>query len=62
MAVSLKTKIGNEMTIAIAKIIRDDRRCPKNLQTDMEKEFYNTNMQKLLKKHHTNHYSTISIP
>jgi len=38
------------MTTAIAKIIRDDRRCPKNLQTDMGKEFYNANMQKLLKK------------
>ena len=48
--IPLKTKSGSEMTTAIAKIIRDDRRCPKNLQTDMGKEFYNANMQKLLKK------------
>jgi len=32
-------KSENEMAIAIAKIIRDDGRCPKNLQTDMRKEF-----------------------
>jgi len=45
-------KNGNEMATAIdTKIIRHDGRCPKNLQTDMGKEFYNANMQKLLKKH-----------
>jgi len=42
------------MATAIAKIIRDDRRCPKNLQIDMGKEFYNTNVQKLLKKYDIN--------
>jgi len=31
---------------------------PKNLSTDMGKEFYNANVQKLLKKHDINHYST----
>ncbi|KYM96059.1 hypothetical protein ALC62_13292 [Cyphomyrmex costatus] len=30
-AMPLKAKSGNEVTRAIAKIIRDDRRCPKNL-------------------------------
>ena len=45
-----KIKSENEMAIAIAKIIRIDGRYPKNLQTDMGKEFYNANMQKLLKK------------
>ena len=59
-AVSLK-KSGNEMATAIAKIIRDDGRCPKDLQTDMGKEFYNANVQKFLKKHNINHYSTYSI-
>jgi len=59
--VSLKTKNGNETTTTIAKIIRDDGRCPKNLQTDMENEFYNTNVQKLLKKHNINHYSMYSV-
>lgn len=60
-AVPLKTKSGSDVTTAIAKIIRDDGRCPKNLQTDRGKEFYNGNVQKLLKKHNVNHYSTYSI-
>jgi len=57
----LKIKSENKMTTAIAKIIRDDGRCSKNLQTDMGKEFYNANVQKLLKKHNINHYSTYFI-
>ena len=60
-AVPLKAKSGNEVANAIAKIIRDDGRCPKNLQTDRGKEFYNSNVQKLLKKHNINHYLTYSI-
>jgi len=60
-AVSLKTKNGNDIATVIAKIIRDDERCPKNLQTDRGKEFYNANVQKLLKKHGINHYSTYSV-
>ena len=58
-AISLKTKNGNEMATAIAKIIQGDARCPKNLQTDMGKEFYNANVQKLLKK--TQHKSLFNI-
>ena len=38
--------------------IRASGRCPKNLQTDMGKEFYNADVQKILKKHDVNHYST----
>ena len=53
--VPLKTKNRNEMATTIAKIIRDDGRCPKNLQTNVGKEFYNANVQKLLKKHNINH-------
>ncbi|XP_011687457.1 PREDICTED: uncharacterized protein LOC105449771 [Wasmannia auropunctata] len=60
-AVPLKTKSGSEMAEAIAKIIRDNGRCPKNLQTEMGKEFYNVNVQKLLQKHDINNYSTYSI-
>lgn len=59
--VPLKAKSGNEVANAIAKIIRDDERCPKNLQTDKGKEFYNVTVQKLLKKHNINHYSTYSV-
>lgn len=59
--VPLKAKSGSEVAIAIAKIIRKDGRCPKNLQTDKGKEFYNASVQKLLEKHNINHYSTYSI-
>jgi len=40
-------KSGNEITKAIAKIIRDDGRCPKNLYTDRGKEFYNSDAETL---------------
>jgi len=58
-AVSLKSKGGNEMAHAIAKTVRESGRCLKNLQTDMEKEFY-ADMQKILKNHDVNHYSMYS--
>jgi len=48
--VPLKTKNGNEVANAITKIIRDDGRCPKNLQTDRGKKFYNSNVQKTLEE------------
>lgn len=60
-AVPLKSKAGRETADAIAKIIRESGRCPKNLQTDMGKEFYNADVQKVLKKHDINHYSTYSV-
>lgn len=60
-AVPLKSKSGNEMSETIARIIRDDGRCPKNFQTDRGKEFYNANVQKLMKKYNINHYSTYSV-
>ena len=55
-----RSKQRNEMATAIAKIIRDDRRYPEDLQTDIYtgKEFYNI---KLLKKHNINYYSIYSI-
>ncbi|XP_018346316.1 PREDICTED: uncharacterized protein LOC108750937 [Trachymyrmex septentrionalis] len=56
--VPLKSKGGSETANAIAEIIRESGRCPKNLQTDMGKEFYNADEQKILKKHNVNHYST----
>ncbi|XP_018315637.1 uncharacterized protein [Mycetomoellerius zeteki] len=59
-AVPLKSKGGSETADAIAEIIRESGRCPKNLQTDMGKEFYNADVQKILTKHNVNHYSTYS--
>ncbi|XP_076248062.1 uncharacterized protein LOC143187729 [Calliopsis andreniformis] len=57
--VPLKTKNGFEVAKAFAKVIRD--RCPKNLQTDQEKKFYNADVQRFLKKHNINQYSTYSV-
>ncbi|XP_029673764.1 uncharacterized protein LOC115241932 [Formica exsecta] len=53
-AVPLMSKSGNEMSETMAKIIRDVGKCSKNLQTDRRKEFYNANIQKLVKKHSIN--------
>jgi len=53
-------KQGSETVDAIAEIIRASGKCPKNLQTDMGKEFYNADVQKILKKHDVNYYSTYS--
>jgi len=41
----LRSKSGNET--AITEIIRKSGRHPKNLQTDMGKEFYNADVQRL---------------
>jgi len=57
---TLKSKGESETADAIVEIIRASGRCPRNLQTDMGKEFYNADVQKILKKHDINHYSTYS--
>jgi len=60
-AVPLKTKSGNETARALSKIMRDDARCPRNLQTDEGKEFYNAEVRKITTKRKINHYSTYSV-
>ncbi|KAL6417433.1 hypothetical protein ACFW04_011219 [Cataglyphis niger] len=60
-AVPLKSKSANEITRALSKITRNSKRCPKNLQTDKGKKFYNTEMRKFAKEHGVNHYSTYSV-
>ncbi|XP_070162568.1 uncharacterized protein [Polyergus mexicanus] len=60
-AVPLKSKSANEVTRALSKIMRDSKRCPKNLQTDKGKEFYNADMRNFAKKRGVNHYSTYSV-
>ena len=60
-AVPLKSKGGSETADAITEIIRDSKRCPRNIQTDMGKEFYNADVQRLMRKHNINHYSTYSV-
>ena len=50
-AVPFKSKSGSKTANAIAEIVRESRKCPKNLQTNIGKEFYNADMKKILKKH-----------
>jgi len=42
-------------------IIRKSGRQSKNLQTDMGKEIYNVDVQRLVNKHGINHYFTYSV-
>jgi len=60
-SVPLKSKSGSETVNAITEIIRKSGRHLKNLQTDMAKEFYNADVQRPVKKHDINHYSTYSV-
>src|SRR5580765_623426 len=43
-AVPLKSKGGSETADAFTEITRNNKRCPKNMQTDNGKEFYNTDI------------------
>lgn len=57
---ALKTKTGKDVRIALSSIFSEDKRIPKNFQTDAGKEFYNVELKKLLDKHNVNHYSTFT--
>jgi len=59
--VAIPFKSKGETADVIAEIIWASERCPKNLQTDIRKEFYNADVQKILKKYDINHYSTYSM-
>src|SRR5215831_8545315 len=58
---ALKSKNGGEMAAALSDIFRNDKRHPKNLQTDQGKEFYNAIVQQVMKKYDINHYSMYSV-
>ena len=57
-AYPLKTKTGKEVSLAFEKLFKKTR--PKLLQTDAGTEFYNSHVQKVLKKYNVKHYSTFS--
>ena len=57
-AIPLKTKSAYDVSIAITKLFKDAK--PKNLQTDLGKEFYNSKVKEILKKNDINHYSVYS--
>lgn len=55
-AIPLKSKTGKEVTEAFETIFK--HRVPENLWVDRGKEFYNSTLNTLLKKHNINIYST----
>lgn len=56
----VKRKNAKEVTLAMEKILRRCKQIPKNLHTDMGREFYNREFKALTKKWNINHYSTYS--
>lgn len=54
-----KSKSAKDVTAAMKKVLCD--RVPKNLQTDMGKEFFNKEFRTLMEKYSINHYSSFSI-
>lgn len=59
-AYPVKRKTGQAVTDAMKKVLSSTTVIPKNLQTDMGKEFYNKEFQNLMKKFNINHYSSYS--
>ena len=56
----VKRKNGKDVTLAMTNILNLAKTPPKNLQTDMGKEFYNKDFKELMNKYDINHYSTFS--
>lgn len=59
-AVPVKRKTGEDVSAAIDSILSRSKHKPKNLQTDLGKEFYNKRVQTVLEKYNINHYSVYS--
>lgn len=60
-AFPLKSKTGKEVANVIENVFKVKKNVVKNLQTDMGKEFYNSDFKKLMVKYNINHYSTYSV-
>lgn len=58
-AAPIKNKSGGEVARAMETIL-NQKRVPRNLQTDDGKEFFNKTFKQLMKKFEINHYSTYS--
>ena len=56
--IPLKDKSGKSVSEALESIFKNSNRSPNNLWTDKGKEFYNTSVKSLLKKHNILLYST----
>lgn len=57
----VKDKSAISIRNAMHSIFKQSKRNPKNLQTDMGKEFYNKHCKTLTEKYNINHYSTYTI-
>lgn len=60
-ALPIKNKTGNEVAQAMHSIIKQMKEPPKNIQTDLGKEFYNSSFSVIMKRYDINHYSTFSV-
>lgn len=56
----VKRKTGKDVADAMRIILSQMKTIPKNVQTDLGKEFYNKNFKELVEKYNINHYSTYS--
>ena len=60
-AVAVKNKSAKDVTEAMHTILKKIQPKPKNIHTDLGKEFYNSLFGELMKKYSINHYSTFSV-
>lgn len=56
----VKRKNALDVTLAMSNILKQVKNAPKNIQTDMGKEFFNKEFNQLMIQHKINHYSTYS--
>lgn len=56
----IKNKAAHEVARAMSNILKRAHQNPKNLQSDMGKEYYNEKFKHLMKTNGINHYSTFS--
>jgi Integrase core domain len=59
-AVPVKTKTGLDVTNAMKKVFKLANDHPKNIHSDLGKEFYNKHFKKLMEQHKINFYSTFT--
>jgi IS30 family transposase len=59
-AIPIKRKTAKIVSAAMETLLRTSKRVPKNVQSDMGKEFYNSDFQDVMKSFKINHYSTYS--
>lgn len=56
----VKRKTGDEVAKAMESVLLKSKNIPRNLQTDLGKEFYNRHFENLMLKYNINHYSVFS--